>query len=80
MVDKVIKHKGGADKEAEAMRKKVLEAKNELPERDGKIYYVSQSGDDSNAGNRTKGAVLPWSYSFGGNGHCLPGCGFFRSS
>lgn len=50
MVDKVIKHKGGADKEADAMRKKVLEAKNELPERDGKIYYVSQSGDDNNDG------------------------------
>lgn len=50
MIGKVIKHSGGADKEAEAMKKKILEAKNELPERDGKTYYVSQNGDDSNDG------------------------------
>ena len=50
MVEKVIKHSGGADREADAMRKKVLEAQNELPERDGKIYYVSENGDDNNDG------------------------------
>lgn len=57
MFDKVVCHKGGADKEAEAMRQKILNAVNELPKAFGKTYYVSENGDDSNDGLSPETAI-----------------------
>lgn len=43
--------KGGADAQADAMRKKILNAKDELePGPGGTIYYFSQKGDNDNDG------------------------------
>lgn len=56
MVDKVVRKIGGAEKEAEALRNKILSAENAL-EITGKVYYVSNNGDDSNDGLSPKTAV-----------------------
>ena len=49
MIDKVIKHSGGADIAAEELKQRILSTKDS--ERcSNNIYYVSQRGDDSNDG------------------------------
>ena len=62
MVEKFVLHNGGADKEAEAMRQKVLNAPNELPKAFGKTYYVSTSGDDSNDGLTPETAIKTFNH------------------
>ena len=62
MLDKVVCHKGGADKEAEAMRQKILNAVNELPKAFGKTYYVSENGDDSNDGLSPETAIKTYKH------------------
>lgn len=49
MVDKVIKHSGGADYEAEALKLKILSAKDS-ERKANNTYYVSERGDDCNDG------------------------------
>lgn len=47
MVEKVIWQNGGADAEAEKLKRKVLNSENAL-DLGGRIYYVSSNGDDAN--------------------------------
>ena len=49
MVEKVLRKTGGAEKEADALRKRVLSADNGLNPK-GHTYYVSQNGNDDNDG------------------------------
>lgn len=51
--------KGGATKEAEAMRKKVINSKNtaDLYKWSGKTYYISPNGDDKNDGLTPQTAI-----------------------
>ena len=48
-VPKVLRQKGGAEKEADALREKILNSANALYG-NGTVYYFSENGDDSNDG------------------------------
>lgn len=56
MIDMVFKKVGGAEKEANALREKVLSADDTL-EFNGRVFYVSNNGDDANDGLSPKNAV-----------------------
>lgn len=49
MISKVLKQTGGAECQADALREKILSAENEIKTA-GRIFYVSEKGDDSNDG------------------------------
>lgn len=49
MVEKVLKQLGGAEKEASALREKILSAESELKIK-GRVFYVSENGNDANDG------------------------------
>ena len=48
-IPKIKEQSGGADKEAQELRQKILYSANNLYG-DGTIYYFSENGDDTNDG------------------------------
>ncbi len=56
MLEKVVMQSGGADNEAEALKNKILSAKDTIKDRKN-VYYVSENGDDSNDGLSPEKAI-----------------------
>lgn len=62
MVQKVIAQTGGADAQADALKQKILNAENALPEITGNTYYVSCDGDDANDGLTPETAIKTYNH------------------